>query len=83
MAKGDNAEKAKGFREKHKLTFPVVADPEKKTASMFTSGIIPFNVVADKEGKITYAAAGAKLEKVKEAVDAALKAGGAPEKTGG
>jgi peroxiredoxin len=74
IAKGDDAERAKTFREKHKLTFPVISDPENKVSRRFTSGLIPFNAVVDGNGKLAYAALGANLARVKEAVDASLKA---------
>ena len=66
----------KEFAEKNKLTFPMVADPEKKIFNLFAKQSIPRTFIIGKDGKIIYALFGYEEEeftKLIEFIKAELK----------
>jgi len=52
------AKSAREFKEKHKLTYPILLDTEAKYAEKFSVEGVPTNVIIDKEGKVVYLQAG-------------------------
>ncbi len=72
-AQGDPFEVAKGFVQKHKLTYLVLVDAEDKTPDLYGVEGVPTNVVIDKEGKIRYLQAGFDPDGIKRAIEEALK----------
>ncbi len=56
---GENLGNAKGFQEKHHLTFPVLIDPDKTSSPKFKKGYaIPTNVVVDGNMVVRYCDSG-------------------------
>ena len=50
--------KARGFRDRHKLTYSLLIDTESKAAAAYHVHAIPVNVVIDREGIVRYIATG-------------------------
>ncbi len=50
--------KARRFRDRHKLTFPLLIDTESKMTAAYHVEAIPVNVVIDRDGIVRYAATG-------------------------
>jgi peroxiredoxin len=71
----DTAEKenpmaaAKGFRDKHKLTYPFWVDTDQRAAEAFGVESLPTNVVIDQQGVVRYYGVGFNGN----AIDAMLK----------
>ncbi len=76
IGREETVEKIKTFREKHKLTLPFAADPEKKIYSRYATKFIPRTYVIDRTGKIAHQTMGynaAEFQKIVAAVREALK----------
>jgi peroxiredoxin len=50
----DPLQKAQEFKEKHKLTFPILMDVDGKVREAFNVSAFPTNVLIDREGKVRY-----------------------------
>jgi len=73
------AASVKEFIGSHKMTYPIVLDPEGKLAAVFQTSIIPTTVLIDRGGKIVwkqYGVISAGDAALKKALDAALAAKG-------
>jgi peroxiredoxin len=55
---GDPLGKARGFQEKHHLTYPILVDSEGKAQRAFGIDAFPTNIILDREGKVRYVEAG-------------------------
>ena len=67
----------KSFVTEHKMTYPIVIDPEGRIANIFQTSIIPTTVLIDKSGKIVwkeYGALSADDKSLQKALDSALAA---------
>jgi peroxiredoxin len=51
---GDAADKVKAWREKHKIAFPLIPDPESTLGDALNYHPYPVTFVLDKNGKIVY-----------------------------
>ena len=49
---------ARGFRDKHKLTYPFLVDTDRSAMRAFGVRAFPTNVIIDKQGVIRYHEAG-------------------------
>lgn len=64
------------YREKRKLTFPIVQDEEGSIFNLYASDLIPRNFVVDKNGKLIYSSVGfqePEFEKMKLAIAEQLR----------
>jgi peroxiredoxin len=50
----DPIQKAREFKEKHKLTYPILMDVDGKVREAFNVNAFPTNVLIDREGKVRY-----------------------------
>jgi peroxiredoxin len=50
----DPLQKAQEFKEKHKLTYPILMDVDGKVREAFNVYGFPTNVLIDREGKVRY-----------------------------
>ncbi len=75
-SEGDPLKMTKMFVESHKLTYPVVYDPqqESKVADSYKVEGLPVNVVIGRDGRIRYWRFGFDEKGLKKAIEAALKA---------
>jgi peroxiredoxin len=51
-------EKAQGFKNRHKLTYPVLVDETSAFYRKFGTGALPWNVIIDQKQVVRYSAAG-------------------------
>lgn len=65
--------KAQGFRDGHKLTYPILIDTESKTTAAYRVQAIPMNVVIDRDGIVRYVAAGFDADALNTALRPLLK----------
>jgi peroxiredoxin len=54
----DPFRKAKEFREKHRLTYPILVDADGKVRGAFNVSAFPTNVLIDRDGKVRYIGSG-------------------------
>jgi peroxiredoxin len=54
----DPLTKAREFKEKHGLTYPILIDADGAVRKAFAVAHFPTNVIIDREGKVRYIAAG-------------------------
>ena len=76
IGREETQEKINAFRQKHKLTLPFAADPDKKIYSLFATKFIPRTYVIDRTGKIAHQTVGydkAEFQQLIAAVRQALK----------
>jgi peroxiredoxin len=75
-ASEDPFEEAQKFVRKHKLTYPVVVDPEKRgsgSAAPFKVVGVPTNVIVDAEGIVRYYQGGFVEKEIRKALNEVLK----------
>jgi cytochrome c biogenesis protein CcmG, thiol:disulfide interchange protein DsbE len=68
-------ETVKQFVAEHKMTYPIVVDPEGKLASLFQTSVLPTTALIDRNGKIVWKHYGlieANDLSLKQAIDRAL-----------
>lgn len=68
----DGPAKARGFGERHHLTYPLLVDSEGKATSAYHVQAIPVNVVIDKEGVVRYIATGFDPDAIKGVLNSLL-----------
>ena len=72
---GDPAD-VKAFADEHKMTYPVVLDPEGKVAGLLDASVLPTTVLIDRDGRIVWKKIGAIMpqdDTLTEAIEKALK----------
>jgi cytochrome c-type biogenesis protein len=72
------ADAVKAFVTEHKMTYPIVLDPEGHLADLFKTSVIPTSVVIDRSGKIVWKKFGIVSttdESLKKALEEALAKG--------
>jgi len=74
MAEGDPMQRAREFKRKHNLTYPILVDAKGKVAEVYNVDELPTNVVIGKDGKIRYLKAGFDEKGLKQAIKASLLA---------
>ena len=55
---GENAEKVKKYAEKHKLSYPLLLDPNEAVYTNLIGRGFPVNIVVDQQGIVRYVADG-------------------------
>jgi thiol-disulfide isomerase/thioredoxin len=55
---GEGSEKIQAFLERHKLSVPVVLDPDKEAAKAWGAGGLPMTFVLDATGRVRYSSFG-------------------------
>jgi peroxiredoxin len=54
----DPLRKAREFKDKHKLTYPILVDGDGKVRGAFSVSAFPTNVLIDRDGKVRYIGSG-------------------------
>lgn len=72
--RGDAMSLAKGFQEKHGLTYPILVDTEQKALRAYSVNAFPTNMVIDANGVVRYVGLGYNEAALVQQVNAALKA---------
>jgi len=72
---GDAFEEARKFIQKHRLTFPIVVDSERKSkvAAEYKVFAVLTNVIVGKDGLVRYHQTGFLEKRLREALDEILK----------
>lgn len=63
------------FVQQHKMTYPIVFDPEQKVTNLLQTSVLPTTVLLDRNGKIAWKKYGAIMpndEGLQKAIEAAL-----------
>ena len=68
---GESAVEMKAFRDKHKVTYPLLADDDQAVFTRFGGGSIPSCVLVDQQGKFVTRIDG-DLEEVKAQIEKLL-----------
>ena len=62
------------WSEKFNLTYPLLDDTEgKRIYNYFGNGVVPYNVVIDRDGKLIYSASGFNKDEIVNAIKIGLK----------
>ena len=62
------------WSEKFNLTYPLLDDTEgKRIYNYFGNGVVPYNVVIDRDGKLIYSASGFNKDEIVNAIKFGLK----------
>ena len=69
---GESAVEMKAFRDKHKVTYPLLSDDDQAVFNQFGGGSIPSCVLVDQQGKFVARIDG-DLEEVKAQIEKLLK----------
>jgi peroxiredoxin len=70
---GDALIKSRGFRDKHKLTYPLLIDTEGKATAAYHVQASPVNVVIDRDGIVSYVSTGFNSDALKAVLTPLLK----------
>ena len=69
-----NPYSCKDWAEKFNLSFPLLDDSKgKRIYNYFGNGVVPYNVIIDRDGKIVYSKSGFNKDEIVDAIKKSLK----------
>ncbi|HKB78154.1 MAG TPA: TlpA disulfide reductase family protein, partial [Thermoanaerobaculia bacterium] len=67
------ADAVKQFVSDHKMTYPIVIDPDGRIAGLLSTSVLPTSVIIDRNGKIIWRQLGAIMPNDMASVDAVVE----------